>query len=263
MRTEMLTSAANPLLKSVRRAIRRGGLTDDGYCVAEGFHLLEEALRSNRPIKAVLAGEYVRDAVMSHLRGLREVRSITVSSAVLAGISSTETSQGVIALVQPPEWRLDHVLRGNALAIVLDGLQEPGNAGAIVRSAEAFGATGAVFLKGAVNPFNPKCVRASAGSIFRLPCVYGIEVSLLLAAVERRSIALLAAMPGGGPDIAGADFKRNVALVIGSEGRGIGDRLRQVAAPVRIPTSGVESLNAAVAAGILLYEARRQRMRIQ
>lgn len=263
MRTEILTSADNPLLKSVRRAIAKGRLTEDGYCVAEGFHLLEEALRSGRPIKAVLAGESVRDAVMSHLRGLSQVRSITVPSAVLAGISSTETSQGVIALVQPPDWTLDQVLRGNALAMVLDGLQEPGNAGAIVRSAEAFGATGAVFLKGAVNPFNPKCVRASAGSIFRLPCVYGIEESLLLAAVEQRGITLFAAMPGSGADIADADFKRNVALVIGSEGRGIGDRLRQVSAPVRIPTSGVESLNAAVAAGILLYEARRQRMRIQ
>lgn len=263
MRTEILTSADNPLLKSVRRAIAKGRLTEDGYCVAEGFHLLEEALRSGRPIKAVLAGESVRDAVMSHLRGLIQVRSITVPSAVLAGISSTETSQGVITLVQPPDWTLDQVLRGNALAMVLDGLQEPGNAGAIVRSAEAFGATGAVFLKGAVNPFNPKCVRASAGSIFRLPCVYGIEESLLLAAVEQRGITLFAAMPGSGADIAGADFKRNVALVIGSEGRGIGDRLRQVSAPVRIPTSGVESLNAAVAAGILLYEARRQRMRIQ
>lgn len=263
MRTEILTSAANPLLKSVRRAIAKGRLTDDGYCVAEGFHLLEEALRSKRPIKAVLAAESVRDAVMSHLGGLSQVRSITVSGAVLASISSTETSQGVIALVQPPEWTLDQVLRGNTLAMVLDGLQEPGNAGAIVRSAEAFGATGSVFLKGAVNPFNPKCVRASAGSIFRLPCVYGIEESLLLAAVEQRGMALFAAMPGGGADIASADFKRNVALIIGSEGRGIGDRLRQVSAPVRIPTSGVESLNAAVAAGILLYEARRQRMRIQ
>jgi TrmH family RNA methyltransferase len=263
MRTEILTSAANPLLKSVRRAIRRGRLTDDGYCVAEGFHLLEEALRSNRPIKAVLAGESVRHAVMSHLRGLSQIRCITVPSALLAGISSTETSQGVIALVQPPEWTLDQILRGNTLAMVLDGLQEPGNAGAIVRSAEAFGATGAIFLKGAVNPFNPKCVRASAGSIFRLPCVYGIEDSLLLAAVEQRGIVLLAAMPGAGPDIASADFKRNVALVIGSESRGIADTLRQASAPVRIPTSGVESLNAAVAAGILLYEARRQRIRIQ
>lgn len=262
MGSEILTSAANPLLKSVRRAIARGRLTEDGYLVAEGFHLLEEAVRSGRPIQAVLAGEPVREAVRSRLGGLNPVRHITVSSAVLAGISSTETSQGVIALVRPPEWTLEQVLGGDTLAIVLDGVQEPGNAGAIVRSAEAFGATGIVFLKGAVNPFNPKCVRASAGSIFRLPCVYGIEEWKLLAAIRECGVDVFAAMPGDGVDIGKADFRRRAALVIGSEGRGIGDRLRRAAARVRIPTSGVESLNAAVAAGILLYEARRQRARM-
>ncbi len=262
MGSEILTSAANPLLKSVRRAIARGRLTEDGYLVAEGFHLLEEAVRSGRPIQAVLAGEPVREAVRSRLGGLNPVRHITVSSAVLAGISSTETSQGVIALVRPPEWTLEQVLGGDTLAIVLDGVQEPGNAGAIVRSAEAFGATGIVFLKGAVNPFNPKCVRASAGSIFRLPCVYGIEEWKLLAAIRECGVDVLAAMPGDGVDIGSADFRRRAALVIGSESRGIGERLRQAAVRVRIPTSGVESLNAAVAAGILLYEARRQRARM-
>ena len=243
MGSEILTSAANPLLKSVRRAIARGRLTEDGYLVAEGFHLLEEAVRSGRPIQAVLAGESVREAVRSRLGG-NPVRNITVRSAVLAGISSTETSQGVIALVRPPDWTLEQVLGGETLAIVLDGVQEPGNAGAIMRSAD------------------PKCVRASAGSIFRLPCVYGIEEWKLLAAIRECGVDVLAAMPGDGVDIGSADFRRRAALVIGSESRGIGERLRQAAVRVRIPTSGVESLNAAVAAGILLYEARRQRARM-
>src|SRR6202035_4126314 len=88
-------------------------------------------------------------------------------------LSSTETPQGVIALVRPPAWTLDQILSGCALVVVLDGVQDPGNAGAILRAAEAFGATGAVFLKGTVNPYNPKCLRGSAGSVFRLPLVLG------------------------------------------------------------------------------------------
>lgn len=263
MRTETLTSAANPLLKSIRRAIARGRLTDDGYCVAEGFHLLEEALRSECHIKTVLVAESVRDPVISHVRGVNHLRVVTISGELLSEVASTESTQGVIALVQPPAWTLNQVLRGNTLAVVLDGIQEPGNAGAIIRSTEAFGGTGVVLLKGSVNPFNPKSARASAGSIFRLPCVYGIEESLLRAALDQRGVVPFAAMPGAGTDIANGDFKHSCAFIIGSEGRGISPELERAAEPVRIPISAVESLNAAVAAGILLYEARRQRMRLQ
>jgi TrmH family RNA methyltransferase len=263
MRTETLTSAANPLLKSIRRAIARGRLTDDGYCVAEGFHLLEEALRSECHIKTVLVAESVREPVISHVRGLNHLRVITMSGELLSEVASTENPQGVIALVQPPAWTLNQVLRANTLAMVLDGIQEPGNAGAIIRSTEAFGGTGVVLLKGSVNPFNPKSVRASAGSIFRLPCVYGIEESVLCAALDEHNVALFAAVPGAGLDIANADFKHNCAVIIGSEGVGISPDLERAAEPVRIPISAVESLNAAVAAGIVLYEARRQRMRLQ
>ena len=263
MRTETLTSATNPLLKSIRRAIARGRLTEDGYCVAEGFHLLEEALRSECHIKTVLAAESVRDPVISHVRGRNHLRVITISGELLSEVTSTENTQGVIALVQPPAWTLNQALRSNTLAVILDGIQEPGNAGAIIRSTEAFGGTGVVLLKGSVNPFNPKSARASAGSIFRLPCVYGVEESLLYAALDQRRVALFAAMPGAGMDIANADLKHGCAFVIGSEGRGISPDLERASEPVRIPISAVESLNAAVAAGILLYEARRQRMRLQ
>jgi TrmH family RNA methyltransferase len=262
MPTETLTSPANPLLKEVRRAVARGRLTDDGCCVAEGFHLLEEALRSDCRVKAVLVSESVRASVAAHVQGLRGLRVITVSEPLLKAIASTETTQGVIALVQPPVWTLEQVLRGNTLAVVLDGMQEPGNAGAIVRSAEAFGASGIVFLKGCVHPFNPKSVRASSGSIFRLPCVYGVEESLLRAALDQRRVRVFAALPSSGIAATEADLTGKCAFVIGSEGRGIGSELERSCLPLWIPTTRVESLNAAVAAGILLYEARRQRQSV-
>jgi len=165
----------------------------------------------------------------------------------------------VIALVRPPAWTMEQLLRGKSLLIVLDGVQDPGNAGAIVRAAEAFGATGAAFLKGAASPYHPKALRASAGSIFRLPVTSGADENLLLAALDQRGIALYEASPHAATPLADADFSRRTAIVIGSEGRGVSPKIAGRATGVKIPTTGVESLNAAVAAGVLLYEARRQR----
>src|SRR5260370_32506001 len=166
-----LTSARNPMLKEVRRAVLRGTTTDDGFCIAESFHLLEEALRSDCEISTVFAAESVRTAVESHVRGLKKIRVIVLADDLFRTISATESSQGVLALVRAPRWTVEQLFRGQSLAVILDGLQDPGNAGAILRAAEAFGATGVAFLKGAVSPYNPKCLRASAGSVFRVPLV--------------------------------------------------------------------------------------------
>lgn len=257
--TQTLLSEKNPLLKEVRRAASRGELTSQGLAVAEGFYLLEEALGSRREIPVVIAAESVLATVATHLRGLKQTRVVAVSDALFAKLATTETPQGVIALVRPPQWTLDQLVRGKPLVVVLDGVQDPGNAGAIVRAAEAFGATGVAFLKGSVNPYNPKCLRASAGSMFRLPVATGIDESLLSAALEQKRVALYAALPRAERPIAEADFTGACAIVIGSEGHGVSARIEKKALGVRIPTSGVESLNAAVAAGVLLYEAQRQR----
>jgi TrmH family RNA methyltransferase len=146
-RPEVISSPANPLLKDVRRAIARGGLTQQGLCVAETFHLLEEALRSDRAVPVILVAESVRSAVEKHVRGLASVRVVVLDDVLFQNLAGTETSQGVIALVEAPAWKLEQLLRGGTLLIVLDGVQDPGNAGAIVRAAEAFGATGVMFLK--------------------------------------------------------------------------------------------------------------------
>src|ERR1700687_4078748 len=129
----ILTSPRNPLLKEVRKAILRGTLTDDGFCVAESFHLLEEALRSDCEISTVFAAESVRTAVESHVRRLKKIRVAVIPDDLFRDISTTETSQGVIALVRPPRWTVEQLFRGLALTVVLDGIQDPGNAGAILR----------------------------------------------------------------------------------------------------------------------------------
>jgi TrmH family RNA methyltransferase len=143
--------------------------------------------------------------------------------------------------------------------LALDGIQEPGNAGAIVRTAEAFGGSGILFLKGAVSPYNPKAIRSSAGSLFRMPLVAGIEEDIAVAAMAQRKIQLFAAMPHAEHTLLDADLRHPCAFVIGSEGRGVSRRMQAAAQPVRISTTRVESLNAGVAAAILVYEAWRQR----
>ncbi len=255
-----LVSPKNPMLKDVRKAIARGTVTDQGFAVAESFHLLEEALRSDCEISAVLAAESVRAAVESHVRGLKKIRVGVVPDDLFRSISSTEASQGVIALVRPPQWSVEQLFRGQALTVVLDGLQDPGNAGTVLRAAEAFGATGVAFLKGTASPYNAKCLRASAGSIFRMPVIAALDPQVFLACAEQRKIALFALMPKGSLEISKADFSRKCAIVVGSEGRGVSERLGEKSTRVRIPTVGVESLNAALAAGIALFVARTQRM---
>lgn len=253
---EPLTSEKNPLLKEIRRAAHQGSLTSDGLAVAEGRHLLEEAVRSDAEIRAVVVAESAKVDLPASV-----TRVLYVSDAVFGGLSSTEAPQGVLTLVKPPSWKFSDLLGKRPLLVVLDGIQDPGNGGAILRAAEAFGASGAVFLKGSVNPYNPKCLRASAGSVFRLPLVSGFTPDDLFehALFDQAKLPLYSAEPRARKLVAEADLAQPCALIIGSEGRGVSAAVSERASGVRIPTSNVESLNAAVAAGILLYEARRQR----
>jgi RNA methyltransferase, TrmH family len=184
--------------------------------------------------------------------------------ALLDSALATETPQPVAALVEQPEWSWTHVLGahggGTALVVVLAGIQDPGNLGTIARSAEAFGATGIVSLSGTVSVWNPKAVRASAGSVFRVPLLAASEricmERLREAGVRILATTVRAAQPADFVDMAGP-----VALVVGNEGNGVAeDLVAKADAKVTIPCPGpVESLNAAMAATVLLYEAARQR----
>jgi TrmH family RNA methyltransferase len=255
---KIVTSAANPLLKEIRRAAAHGGRTRDGYCIAETRHLVEEAFRSGCAVGAVVAAGSQRDLTEALVPEGAAPLTL-VPDAVFRSLATTEAPQGILALVKPPEWSAGDLFAGNALIIVLDGVQDPGNAGAIVRAAEAFGASGAVFVKGSASPHNPKAIRASAGSVFRLPLLAGIELEAARRLVLERGIRIYVTVPGARDDAAQADLRRACAIVIGSEGRGVSVEWLENSAALRIPTRTVESLNAAMAAGIVLYEAARQR----
>jgi len=263
MPIRIVQSKQNARLKELRRALASPGQLASGSVGIEGPHLLEEALRAGLQLRCVFAGERMQPWVET-LNLPADTEVLVVPSSLLATTLSTETPQAVAALVGPPEWNWDQILTPTtvspALVLVLAGIQDPGNLGTILRSAEAFGATGVVSLPGTVNPWNPKAVRASAGSIFRIPLL-SVAEGEALQHLRHAGVRLLTTAVDGAQHANSTDLASPVALFIGNEGSGVPAELAaKTDAAVTIPCPGpVESLNAAVAASVLLYEASRQR----
>jgi TrmH family RNA methyltransferase len=259
----IVQSKQNARLKELRRALAHPGRDERGLAGIEGPNLIEEALRAGLRIDCVFAAQGAERLIEPLPLG-PETEILLLPKELLDSALTTETPQPVAALIEPPAWMWAHLLdnaSGTApLIVVLAGLQDPGNLGTILRSAEAFGAHGVVSLPGTVSAWNPKAVRASAGSVFRMPllAVTPNEVFSRLkeARVKILTTAVREAEPAQCANLAGP-----VALLIGNEGNGVPAELAARAdSAITIPCPGpVESLNASVAASVLLYEASRQR----
>ena len=188
-----------------------------------------------------------------------EIEILSVPADIFASSVTTETPQPIAALVQAPTFQLEALAEStNPLIVVSAGLQDPGNLGTLIRSAEAFGASGLIALPGTVSQWNPKALRASSGSAFRLP-VISCSLPETIAFLSSHKIHLLAA--AASQNHTPADLRTPTAILIGNEGSGLSQELIDLAdARIAIPSPGItESLNAAVAGSILLYEASRQR----
>jgi RNA methyltransferase, TrmH family len=308
--SESIESRGNRWLKRFRAALsgdtapRRGENSDPegGIAGVEGARLVESALRSGVEIVAVLFSETgARQISRMAPRIPPEARLLRTTDRLFSSASGTETPQGIAALVRPRGGTLDDLLGGHPLVLVLAGVQDPGNVGTLVRTAEAFGASGiaacAAGAIGTANPYAPKALRASAGSALRLPILRGVSAPVLLAQLKVAGVRVYAACPedasdGGsanpeGVSAAGSqsagkralapwkiDWRAPAALLIGNEGAGLpADLVRSADAIVVIPQAPAapnagaphqddsrrESLNAAIAGSILLYEAARQR----
>jgi TrmH family RNA methyltransferase len=257
----------NPLLKQLRQAFSRAQRTADGDCAIEGLRMLEEAIRSGLRFRAVFFRESAQDRAERLLPQIgAHVETLLLPDKLFDASVPSETPQGVAALVRLKEFSLDGVLENERLQLgpimALVGLQDPGNLGTIIRSAEAFGSAGIILGEGTVSPLNAKAVRASAGSIFRLPVVAaaaGLED--VVTRLRTKSVRLIATSSHKGTPVDQADLTGPIAVFIGSEGSGLARGLvTQMDEVVAIPhTPQVESLNAGVAGSILLYEAARQR----
>ncbi len=280
---EPITSRDNRWLKRFHAALagepRRR--SDEEIVGVEGVRLVETVLRSGVEIIALLASSAGR----RHLETLSPwvpptTRILTASDRLFGHVAATEAPQGIAALVRPRIATFDDLVSGLPLVVVLAGVQDPGNVGALLRTGVAFRASGAAACSaggiGTANPFSPKALRASAGSALRLPVLRGVATPVLLAQLRIAGVRIYAASPAGAatqPDKDKwlrpweADWRVPAALIIGNEGAGLpADLVRSADALVRIPqtvaagaAAPIDSLNAAVAGGILLYEAARQR----
>lgn len=261
MPVRIVQSQQNARLKQLRRALAHPG-RDEALAGVEGPNLVREAVRAGLRIEAVFAAQEA-ESLLDGLALPAETEVLLAPRVLLTRALATETPQPLAALVKLPRWTWDDLLARAAapLVIVLAGLQDPGNLGTILRSAEAFGAQGIVSLPGTVSAWNPKAVRASAGSVFRVPLLEATADEAFLRLKQAGVRTLATAVRGAVPATATTNLAQAVAVIIGNEGNGLADDLAARAdAAVTIPCPGpVESLNAAVAASVLLYEASRQR----
>jgi len=247
----------------LRRAFAHGELTPDGYCAIDGVRILEEAIRSGLRFRAVFFSNSTQNKAARLLPQIgANVETLLLPDKLFASAVPSETPQGVAALVRWKEHSPDDVIAraqaGPLLAIA--GVQDPGNLGTILRSAEAFGAAGVLLGEGTVSPFNSKLVRASAGSVFRVP-IARTKLDAMLGAMRTQGLRLIATSSHKGITLSKAKLTGQLAIFIGSEGGGLPrDLISEMDEVVVIPhSSKVESLNAGIAASIVLYEISKQR----
>lgn len=255
---ERITSRANPLLVRVRKlAASRAFRRETGEFLGDGVKLLEEAVRWGADLTAVV---YTAGAALPELPA--GVRLVEVPKDVMKSISPMEAPQGALFTVEMPEQSPPERLTGRRY-LALEGVQDPGNVGTVLRTADAFGADGLLLLPGCADLYNPKTVRASMGALFRLPA-WRCTLEELASLSGQAGLPLLgSALREDAADVRRAELGEAVVL-IGSEGRGLSEEaLRRCAGTVRIPMrERCESLNAAAAAAVLLWEGFRQACRL-
>jgi TrmH family RNA methyltransferase len=260
-----ITSRDNSLLRQAR-AVRDGKI--DELIYVEGLRLCEEAQRSGLRIEAVIVSEELlrKERAASSITELSRVskRTASVSEKLLESISFTKTPQGIVVLAERPESseeRLSAGLGADPLIVVLHQINNPVNVGAILRTAEAAGASGVITTKNTSDPFSPKSLRGAMGSAFRLPIWMGVSFEKVVEWCHARGIVTACADGEATTDYTDLDWTQGSALLLGPESTGFtAEELMNADRSVKIPMKGLaESLNVSVAAGILLFEAARQR----
>lgn len=259
-----IRSKDNPSYKEAVKLLRRKYRDQTGMFLIEGPRPVMDAIRSGESLQTVFLSEESLEKGLSAAEELERLcmkngcRCVLLAEELFRRISDTEHSQGVLAVACKPEHRKIEI---GSSVIILDRLQDPGNIGTIIRTAEAAGFGTLIAIKGTGDIYAPKTVRAAAGSLLRVNVFEGLESDEAIRLCREQGIRIVASDLEGSVEYTAADLTGDMALVIGNEGSGVSDEIRQAAdSKVRIPMEGtIESLNAAVAAGLLMYESVRQR----
>lgn len=259
---EAIRSVQNPKAKLWSSLLERKYREREGLFLAEGVHMVQEALLSGAAVRHVVYGE--QRGLPAELDALADrfgERFVPAGEDVMRKCASTVTPQGVFAVVEIPQFSMPDILaRHRSLVIAVDRLQDPGNLGTIIRSAEAAGASAVLLGKGTVDLYNPKTIRSTMGALFRRP-VAECDLAAWLPQARAAGVRVYAAGTEGAASCYDVDLRADTWFVIGNEGAGVSPEIREACgAAVRIPMRGrAESLNAAMAATVLLFEAMRQR----
>lgn len=270
-----IESRNHPLLKRIRACIRSGELLDNGpgggSVLLETPRLIEDALASGIRISCLIVREPLGATAKKILPALpRSAELVRLPSATFESLSTTETGPGAMALAEAPEWTTSHLFGGGAgsgvhsappLLLVVAGVQDPGNLGAMLRAAEAFGFTGAILLRGTVSPWNAKAFRASAGSALRLPILRNFTAAQTVQLLNEHHVKLYGAEVRNGRAPGRVQAQGALAIAVGAEAAGLPPEIGRASEPLSIPISErVDSLNVAAAAAIIMYEFCKLRM---
>ena len=255
----MITSSSNPQMKNIVQLNKKAkARREQGLYVVEVYKMYLEA--PEEQIEKIYGASHFLEKhpeIRQKHPDLEEV-----DDRVFAAVSDTQTPQGILCLMRRPRWDIKRMLeKENPFLMVLEDLQDPGNVGTIFRTAEGAGVDGIILTKNCVDIYNPKTIRSTMGSIYRVPFFYTDKIEEVLGELMVHDVRTFAAHLNGERDYDREDYKRGTAFFIGNEGNGLTDDLANMADRlVKIPMCGqLESLNAAMAAGILMYEAARQR----
>lgn len=259
----MITSISNTQVKQVCAYVQKAKeRRKDGIFVVEGRKMFEEA-----PIEQIYKVYVTQSFCDKHIKDdiaakLKQTEYELVSEEVFAKMSDTKTPQGVLCLVKWPQYTLNNLLaQKDGVFVVLEDLQDPGNLGTIIRTGEGAGIAGVIMTRETVDIFNPKTIRATMGSIYRVPFVYVEDIAEAIRTLKEAGISVYAAHLKGQKYYDSFDYKTGSAFLIGNEGNGLKESTADLADTyVKIPMAGrVESLNAAIATTLFMYEAARQR----
>lgn len=259
-----LTGLQNPMVKAAAELKQKKYRQQQGLFLAEGLRTVEEAVRYGA-VQSIFytAIEDDRTRAVLEEAAAKQIKLVCVSDKVLKKIADTETQQGIIAVCEMRSKRLDDFLASGKMLLVLDRVTDPGNIGTMLRTADAAGVGGLLLLQGCADIYAPKTVRASMGSLFHLPVLSGLSEELLVQAARKAGYELLVTCLDGADNLYKADLQGRLAFVMGNEANGVSDALLAAADKrVFIPMQGrAESLNVAMAAGIVMFEALRQKLK--
>ena len=258
-----ITSKDNPTYKSWTKLLKKKYRNQSGLFLVEEVNLVEEAILCNADIQAIIVREDMADALPERIANKVDIKSLyTLPKELFDKINTAETTRGVMAVIKKNTYTAEDLLRGDRSKniVVVEKLQDPGNLGTIIRTADAAGMGGVVVLPGTVDPYSAKVLRSSAGSIYRIPVVEMDSLDVLKSFCIEREIALAVTCLDGSSDLYVSDLSKPVCIVIGNEAAGVSEEMIENAdIKVRIPMYGsIESLNASVAGAIVMYEVVRQ-----